>query len=110
MIDLDQIGYNVLQNDPNVTSDGGTEITGGLTLTVRIKIASPELAPDPQAIILHVKKRIREKIWEMAYGHLREPMIELHKAMDMADPAGFGFNACREGLNKLEKAIGTPDA
>lgn len=111
MIDLNQIGYNVIQTDPNTTSDGSLEITGGLTLTVKIRVASPELAPDPQAILLHVKKRIREKIWDMAYGHLKEPIQKVRDELYASPRMGsldMKLTDVELAFHKLEKAIGEP--
>lgn len=104
MIDLDKIGYNVIQND----SDDSAEITGGMTLTVKIKVngTSLKLAIDPDAIILHVKKRIREKIWEMAYWELKEPMLRLRQWVDASDPSAFGRENLKATVDKLEEAIG----
>lgn len=102
MIDLNQIGYNVLQKD----GEDCTEITGGLTLTVRIKVSG--LAPDPEGLALHVKKRIREKIWDMAYGHLKQPLKELKEALEKDnDQPGVVLHA-PEFLDKLEEAIWEP--
>lgn len=102
MIDLDQIGYNVLQKD----GDGTTEITGGMTLTVNIKISS--LIPEHELpeVVEHVKKRIREKIWEMAYGHLKEPMKALKNATGVE--CHTASNPVNEAVDKLEEAIGEP--
>ena len=106
MIDLEQIGFNVLQKD----RDGTTEITGGLTLTVSIKISS--LIPDHELpdVVEHVKKRIREKIWEMAYGHLKEPVGRLKKLTSdpwMSD-LHTTVNGMIDAVDKLEEAIGEP--
>jgi len=103
MIDLEKIGYNVLEKE------GHLEVTGGLTLTVAVKISS--LAPDKEAMIAHAQRRIREKIWEMAYGHLK-PRLEELKAVS-CDPQMSG---CHEGFSKelneavdgLEEAVGEP--
>jgi hypothetical protein len=103
MIDLSKIGYNVLEND------GYLEVTGGLTLTVRIRVSS--LSPDDEAMIEHAQRRIREAIWEMAYGHLK-PHLEELKAV-CCDPQMSG---CQEGyareikeaVDGMEEAVGEP--
>jgi hypothetical protein len=78
MIDLDKIGFNILEKD------GHLEVVGGMTLTVQVRISS--LAPDKEAMIGHARKRIREKIWEMAYGHLAKPVKDLSDLMQNQPP------------------------
>jgi hypothetical protein len=101
MIDLEKIGYNILEKD------GHMEVVGGMTLTVSIKISS--LAPDKEAMIRHAKRRIREKIWEMAYGNLMEHIKALKLAT--ADPQMSGCpeqlsNELKDSVDKLEEAVG----
>jgi hypothetical protein len=74
-----------------------------MTLTVNIKISS--LAPDKEAMIGHARKRIREKIWEMAYGHLREPIRELREAANR--PNFYPIPPeLKDSVDKLEEAVG----
>ena len=103
MIDLDKIGYNILEKD------GHMEVVGGMTLTVQVRISS--LAPDKEAMIGHARKRIREKIWEMAYGHLMEPIKALKFVS--ADPQMSGCPEAlsaelKDAVDKLEEAVGEP--
>jgi hypothetical protein len=103
MIDLDKIGYNVLEKD------GYLEVVGGMTLTVQVRISL--LAPDKEAMIEHARKRIREKIWEMAYGHLREPMMVLKYIS--ADPQMSGCpeapaKELKKAVDMMEEAVGEP--
>jgi hypothetical protein len=103
MIDLEKIGYNILEKD------GHLEVMGGMTLTCTVRISS--LAPDKEAMIGHARKRIREKIWEMAYGHLMEPIKALKLAT--ADPQMSGCpeqlsNELKDSVDKLEEAVGEP--
>lgn len=99
MIELDKIGYNILEKED------GIEVTGGLILSVLI--CGSKLVPDQEAMIAHIKKRIREKIWEMAYGDLREPVKILRSILDTSIPDRTRFSL-EESLKKLEEAMGEP--
>ena len=106
MIDLDKIGFSVLEKK------GHVEVVGGLTLTVAIKISS--LAPDQQGMIEHARKRIREKIWEMAYGHLDKPVKDLCDLMQDQPPSLIEgserefVTTVDDAVQRLKVAVGEP--
>lgn len=105
MIDLSKVGYNVLEKE------GHLEITGGLTITVNLKLSS--LIPDEAkpSIIEHAQRRIREKIWEIVYGDLKEPMKHLRDVV--CDPVMEGCpehvaDEIQEAVSKVQELLENP--